>query len=316
MRNDIALLRVIAILAIVLHHSAGAFVDWPYNIVRITELDPVTFHIWRICKMIGLGLFTFISGALLNMQINRIESMRSFIIKKARRIIVPCLVAGLAYELLFPTLYAPVGPLPVIYHTHLWYLPFIFVSLVVTAILKPTWSWIGLCKIIAVIAVAHVLQPYGWLYQMNIFYPIFIAGYFHKRLINSIITSWGGYFALIIVYLANCINFPIPYIWAVWVILFDILLSVMAMNLAIKIARPQNVFWHTVEKQSFHIYLVHQFIINAILLTFTFTGIAIKWVLPMFIVTFILSLGLSCLWTTIHDKIKTVFLRINISKYF
>lgn len=193
MRYDIALLRVIAILAIVLHHSAGAFVDWPYNIERITELDPVTFHIWKICKMIGLGLFTFISGALLNMQLDRIGSIRPFILKKARRILLPCAVAGIAYEILYPTLYAPAGPLPVIYHTHLWYLPFIFMSLVVTAVLRPTWSWSGLGKIIAVIAVAQVLQPYGWLYQMHIFYPAFIAGYFHKHLLNSkLARNMGG----------------------------------------------------------------------------------------------------------------------------
>lgn len=81
------------------------------------------------------------------------------------------------------------------------------------------------------------------------------------------------------------------------------------MNKAAKIAGPLNRFWNVVEKQSFHIYLVHQFVINAILLTFTFTGIAIKWVPLMFVSVLISSLAITNLWFMVRNKTANIYRR-------
>lgn len=197
MRYDICTLRAAAILAIVLHHSALYVCANALGTETFSPLhmDDFTRHVCWLCKVIGLGLFTFISGALLRMQMPRLTSRRAFIIKKIRRIAIPSAVMAVAYALCFPSMSFNVGGLYLCQaHTHLWYLPFIFMALVLTYLVKPDLSPAGIIKIAALLVATRLYSVYVPLYSFNmcVYYPVFLAGYLFSDLKLNRLAQIGG----------------------------------------------------------------------------------------------------------------------------
>jgi len=305
MRYDICVLRVIAILAILLHHAAQYPMQPPTGIDIVPlPIDTVAYHVGTAMKLIGLALFTFISGFLLRMQMSRNIPAGKFALKKAQRILIPAVVLMPVYALLFMGKgYG--NPLDYISLTHLWYLPFIFLSLLITYLLRPTFTVGGLAKVVAVMAVCLLLKalrmPY--LFGLDTYYPIFVAGYLCKDLKISKIAKWGGYLSLLFLYYAFAIwKAPTPHLYPPMITLFSIIFSILALDVASRyVRRKPGRAVMMLDRQSFHIYLVHQFVINALLLTVTFTGVALKWLPLVFAITLAGSLALC----TAYDLLRT-----------
>lgn len=118
-------LRVIAILAIIAHHSFCAFSGWPPNSELMSELPAWSSKVSGLLKTIGLDMFTFIAGWFAVGSILNAKSATSFVLGKAKRVLVPCILASLVYQFLYPQYMYRVFP-AAINGTHLWYLPMIF----------------------------------------------------------------------------------------------------------------------------------------------------------------------------------------------
>jgi len=271
-------------------------------------LTPLARHITSFTKLLGLGVFTFISGMLLQIQSNRPRSVGGFVWKKVKRILMPAAIVGLAYELLFPQLHFTDHPLSMIYRTHLWYLPFIFVALTLTYLLRPQWSLSGMAKIAAAELTLFVLELYQLipgspLLHCYIYYPIFIAGYFHKQLCNKYLAMGGVLLVPILYFQLIPISGHLAILWWFFnITLIDICISIPLAWLAMKyVRRKPGRAVMMLDRQSFHIYLVHQFVINALLLTVTFTGVALKWLPLVFAITLAGSLALC----TAYDSLRT-----------
>lgn len=298
MRHDLAALRVIAILAILFHHSCIAFHGWPPGVECNVPFSMAMIHISGWCKMIGLGLFTFISGYLLRLQCARPRPTGAFIVKKAKRLLVPALIFGLAYLLLFPGQIKPESYPDAINGTHLWYLPVIFLCLTITYLIKPDDSAKGILATAAVTGIFVILAlfkvPVAG--SMFVYLPIFAAGYFHKLLSNKHLCIGGGILSCLI-YMALKKDYGIPMFqfWGYTAMMIS--LSIFGAYLARNfVKRPLSGFWATIDRHSFHIYLVHQFVINALLLNIYFSGEEYILAPTLFIVTLAVSLVLSIAW--------------------
>ena len=119
--NNIVLLRFLAITLIVYHHSISSLCGWPPIDISLPTLPMSVLLSSGLAKNIGLVLFTFISGYLITYSTKSYSL--GYIWKKAKKIILPCMVVASLYYFLFPSMMFDSDP---VNGTHLWYLPMIF----------------------------------------------------------------------------------------------------------------------------------------------------------------------------------------------
>ena len=177
MRNDISLLRTIAIVAIVYHHSLCIYYGWPPNSGIETFNSNVAYLVCFLSKELGLGIFTFISGLLLSLQRERLTDVAAFITKKCGRILIPSIFFGLLYVITFPTFMY--GDLPsCINGTHLWYLPMIFLCMVVTIPILFDYKHKSLIVVFVFLITCSLSKTNRTFMEFTSYYPIFIIGYY------------------------------------------------------------------------------------------------------------------------------------------
>lgn len=198
MNYNIALLRVIAIISIVIHHSFCIYQDWPPNSAVEPNLSGFQMHISSALKLIGLSVFTFISGYLLYNQRLKLLPWSTMVKKKTQRILVPCLICGLIYWIMYPQYMYNDWP-SCINGTHLWYLPMLFICVLLVSTLFYT-------RLGCVICVIGFLLSYVLWRMTNIrtcnevftYMPTFVLGYLCNKYelninkLKSIICVWGG----------------------------------------------------------------------------------------------------------------------------
>lgn len=124
--DDIVVFRVLVIFFLIVYHSMAMFNgNWAFPAEYKGEGDIVTYRwIARIAYSVMLESFVFISGFLFALQISR-YTFRRLIQRKFFRLMMPCIIWGIIYELLLHktewsvmTLVSGVG--------HLWFLPMLF----------------------------------------------------------------------------------------------------------------------------------------------------------------------------------------------
>ncbi|MCM1036604.1 MAG: acyltransferase [Bacteroides sp.] len=315
MRYDICTLRAAAILAIVLHHSALYVCANALGTETFSPLhmDDFTLHVCWLCKVIGLGLFTFISGALLRMQMPRLTSRRAFIIKKIRRIAIPSAVMAVAYALCFPSMSFDVGGLYLCQaHTHLWYLPFIFMALVLTFLVKPDLSPAGIIKIAALLVATRLYSVYVPVYSFNmcVYYPVFLAGYLFSNLKLNRLAQIGGVMIFIALYIGGP-HAPLHRYAYLLTTAMSIIVGMtgMAMVRSRADVRP-GPLTALLDRQSFHIYLIHQFVINFIVIAVAMSGPAWMWWPGVFVATMAASLALCAAYDSASSRLSTILNRL------
>lgn len=120
--NSIVLLRFVAIICIVYHHSISSITGWPPIEIPQLTIYPIVLFSSTLAKNIGLVMFTFISGYLVFLSGKKLSP--NYVRKKFKRVIIPCVLAAGIYFIIFPNLMYDNDP---VNGTHLWYLPMIFI---------------------------------------------------------------------------------------------------------------------------------------------------------------------------------------------
>lgn len=276
MNNIISYLRTIAIVAIVLHHSMAAFCGWPPNHAIGGDIPPFTYYIGGMSKGFGLAIFTFISGFVLYYKVDKDESYKQFLYKKVKRILLPCLFWACVYGFFFNSYMYSIWP-STVNGTHLWYLPMLFLCLMVTAShfhTKHSLLVIGSCYV--VLALLGKFTHFRTFIEFCFYYPIFYVGFLSnkygigKKVIShkyiSLFVGIGGaglwLSRIIVLYkLTDMLNMLVISVSAY--ILFCLLFSRGKIGFV----------GGSLSKESFSIYLMHQFVINILIGTFNMSAL-------------------------------------------
>lgn len=163
MLNDVAILRLLLIVLLVVYHSFCIFSGaWsvPDNYLQI----PAYGWIAKASYSFMLETFVFISGYLYGYQIRKKGisniTIKNTLIRKAKRLLLPCFFFGIIYYWMFYDLGKPIHD--IIYTIlngvgHLWFLPMLF------------WCFVGIyavekirlsLKITLLLAVIMALCPF------------------------------------------------------------------------------------------------------------------------------------------------------------
>ncbi len=128
-------------------------------------------------RVVGLSLFTYISGFVLYFQKKKNQSFPSLLWNKVKRLIIPCILFGCAYYFLFPSMMNITWPAPV-NGTHLWYLPMIFLCIIVGSayfyISHPTFV---ILLFYAVIVEFNRHVDFRTTAEFTSYFPLFMSGF-------------------------------------------------------------------------------------------------------------------------------------------
>lgn len=267
-RADISLLRAIALGAIVLHHSMAVYQGWPPEHGLSWELPPAAVAVSDAARKAGLAMFTMVSGYLAASTVRSTASAWTFIAAKAMRLLLPMAVIGALYALLFPGMADPRWP-AAINGTHLWYLPMLMLCMLMAAPLialrtRPARAWAVITAAYAAVVAARGLNH--TLGQTALFFPVFILGYCCAA------TQWCS--PLRVGVCAICAAFISAAVYAAGLVPPGAAKSVCFAAAGIAITagiiatgsrlRPSRAV-DTAGRHAFSVYLLHQLIINALL---------------------------------------------------
>ena len=291
---DIVVLRVLAILTIVLHHSMLAF-SWPPH-YHIEANIPIYANLMsQSLKDFGLGAFTFISGYVLYYQNKKQEKWNSFLLKKIKRILIPCLLYGLLYHIFFLEFTCNIWP-PAINGTHLWYLPMLFICIMITSIdfyYKNSISliiiiWILFCSLKFLFYSLTIISVFNY-------FPIFICGYFFNKYdFKNVLRKHKLIAYLIIILSITWIIRPLSLPFFSHTIKeLSYALSCFIIIFLIRKNKAVSVIINFLSNESFTIYLQHQFIINLLLISVFFKFGYYSSLFILSICAFFIPLGVS-----------------------
>lgn len=264
-------MRIWAILFIVAHHSIHIYWYWPVNsdIPALAPLYMLNFS--TILKNIGLAIFTYISGMLVFYQAQKKTTLLNFVNKKIRRLLLPALIWGIVYHILFPNYESNKIP-TFINGNHLWYLLMLFTCMLssIPLILKLKYRWFIVIGIYLTITLCSHLN---WTFiEFRSYFPIFIMGYIFSYLKEKkisfspkvyhicLFTSVFFIFLYTEISLTNSLlslSFYIIYMAAICYVTSYIFIK-------IKIHNPKKITI-LLNNNTFIIYLLHQFIINILI---------------------------------------------------
>lgn len=270
----ISYLRVAALLSILFHHTICMYGGWPPLANPFSVSMPPHIGLMSAsAKGIGLNFFTFISGFVLFYQTKKQQSFPKFLWKKIVRILIPCIVFGFAYWLIFPDLMFNNDP---INGTHLWFLPMIFLSIVVVSvhfyIPKPFWI------VIALYAILYKLGNYTTLrtlHEFRFYFMIFYAGFGFNALLSGVniketlslyfSNKWAigllGLALLLSPLYVKVLKFaPVP-TQILPIVLGCIIVYYITLYAQPILSKLDNIVL-LFDRNSFAIYLLHQFVIN------------------------------------------------------
>lgn len=274
---NVELARCIAILCIVLHHSISIYSGWPPNSGIPIGLVRCEILLSIICKGIGLGLFSFISGYLARYSILSKESFYKKIKKRVIRILVPMILGGVGYYLLFPNMMNNGNP---ILGTHLWYLPVIFLCylfLIVSKVLQDKVGspiWVFFLIFFLLVIIQHYFIKNSLLSLSRVIWPIYVAGYYSLGYKDQLVKMFSKRGISIVLFFLFCIpsflyvSSPSAIIGSITEFCFEILVSPFLFIFVCLFNKDKlmPILLRAISIYSFQIYLLHQFVINILLL--------------------------------------------------
>lgn len=288
----IVIMRFIALIFILFHHSTTIFTGWPPSELSSLGTPVGVSLLSGMAKLYGLGIFTFISGFLLaNSQQQRLSW--SYLGYKAKKVLLPCLIAAVIYYIFF--LEFSNQQIDTINGTHLWYVPMIFLFY----FLLPIVHCKSLKKIIlfsllflAINILLFRLTKLRTFYECCHYFSYFMSGLMMNKLLKNTKINVRYVFTicfLMILFIRDAFwtaIYTTIIIACFYYILQYFLSSKFYLLFVERQARLHNrikCFILTVSAQSFFIYILHQFVIN----------ILIKY-MPRDIPSFQIVLFLSC----------------------
>lgn len=176
--NDVCLVRIVLILMLVLFHSFAIFSGGWAPLEKQPSI-PLYWWIGKVSYSCFLEAFVFISGYTFSFN-NRIENSTVYkeILRKCKRLMIPCVVFGTVYYLLFGDLKK--NTFIVVYEIvvgvgHLWFLPMLFGCFLISIILSKyhfskctVIGWFAVLALLSFISVPFRIHEV--MYYMLFFY--------------------------------------------------------------------------------------------------------------------------------------------------
>lgn len=253
-------MRAIAIILIVLHHSIISLQGWPpVDYEYSPEVPFLISKLSQYSKTFGLGIFTFISGFL----INKYHSNRSyikFVYYKFKKILLPCIITAFFYYFFFPDRMYNNDP---VNGTHLWYLPMIFVFYLLAPILNSPFSLKSSLSLLIIFVLFYFLYKLTYFRTFGAcfyYFGYFVSGVCFSRIHRLIpksfnISSFIAFLTLLVFFLDNRIESDLTV--AIYICILYLFIQTRF--------KTNSIILQHISRASFFIYLVHQFIINGII---------------------------------------------------
>lgn len=168
--NNIVHLRVFALICIIMHHCFSIYQGWPPTNM-LGGLPVYALYLSGVLKYVGLGIFTYISGFCLYYSVSKRKPYIQWLVSKTIHLLLPMVLFAVAYYYMFPQYMFDEWCAP-INGTHLWYLPMLYICLII-------------CSISGYSSSAFKYAP------IFIYILIFLLSYFHR---NRTIEEFIHYF--------------------------------------------------------------------------------------------------------------------------
>ncbi len=273
--NKIVNIRALAIIIVVLGHSIILYsTSWGFyqSVNKVIFLDKVK----NIINLFQMPLFFSISGYLLYYQLNKNIEFKEFLIKKAKRLLIPFIIFGIFWMIPIKLLvnypnyenlkfYQIVLKLLTGNDTgHLWYLPTLFLIFLLVVFIKK--YFIKKSDILLIIFL-FIISYFSSKFEINNYVKqtLFYSFYFYLgTLINKYQKTNLNIFILIILMILNILLFK----YFSYLRIFEYILSGLIIILIYKImpSRSCNIV-NLISENSYGIYLLHS---PLIYLTFTY----------------------------------------------
>ena len=210
--NEVAVIRPILIVVVVLYH---AFIVYNGGWKEPVGFVPCEQYKWiaRVAYSFMLETFVFISGyvwAFQHIELKRIETFESLVIKKMQRLMLPCLLFGILYQLTL-TRNGAENFVAIITNAvqgiaHLWFLPMLFWCFIGAYLLNITkqttvWRFLLLVLLSLVSYMPLPMQISRSMYYLLFFYSGYVA-YRHREQIQvwlsvrRIAILWVAFFSM------------------------------------------------------------------------------------------------------------------------
>lgn len=227
-------------------------------------------------KSFGLGVFTFISGFVLYYQAKKQEAYRYFIRKKVKRILVPCLFWACVYGVFFSSYMYSNWP-AVVNGTHLWYLPMLFLCIMVTSAhlyIKRPWAVVAVCYIS--IALLEKISHFRTFTEFCFYFPVFYVGFLANKFRLSEFVSKHKCWFTILAIVAALVQLRGLEIGIFTSTLKKLVISLSVYSLLSMYCSTTTIskLANSLSRESFSIYLLHQFVINILLGCFNLAALS------------------------------------------
>jgi hypothetical protein len=185
---DVVLIRLSLIGLLIIYHAFAIYTgSWKVPYEGFIEIDVYNWF-GMLTHSFQLEIMVFISGLLLGYS-TKPFTFQLLVVKKAKRILLPCLIFGVIYYVMFYDL--KVSWYAIIYRIvngcgHLWFLPMIFWCFVVSYVLSKYINVNRYCKQILIISLFLIpanplfMLPFG-LGSLCSFYFYFFLGFCIER---------------------------------------------------------------------------------------------------------------------------------------
>lgn len=184
---EISVMRVLLTLLLLLYHSFAIFMGkWP-ELPELTQI-PSYSVIAKLSYSCVIEGYMYIAGFVFQKQImeNRFSSLKDVFLKKLHRLIIPNLIFGLLYFILFRDFKSLIDTLITIFMGvgHLWILPFFFIIFLMHYIFsRYTDVFTELCIVFLLLPLSLIIFPYN-INKIVYYFFFFLAGCYMLSLIH------------------------------------------------------------------------------------------------------------------------------------
>lgn len=290
--NDVALLRVYAILTLVAWHTYCSYICWE---IAETSMSPIYTKIFQfLAPDANMPLFTFISGYLfyyLFKEKNHYNKFNTFLSNKAHRLLIPFFILGTLTNVfsynknIIDLFYGK--------PSHLWFCLMLFYCFIICYIVETQLSSkinkLLMCLSFTGVFIMHIITVNGPLTinsPLGIFLPMYYYGYFYWGFLvykhkEKIMLNTKKYWWLVTtLYIISCFytRYLLPISACSYILLLLAITNNSIFRKLMNIPNWSNIIYR-IGKYSFGIYVFHQYLLWNI----TRTPFTLSYVQPLMI---------------------------------
>lgn len=311
--NKIANIRALAIIIVVLGHSiilystGWGFYQSDYSIPFLDKLK-------SFINIVQMPLFFSISGFLFYYSINKNIKLKDFLIKKAKRLLIPFIIIGICWMIPIKLIvnypgYEELSILQIIKALilgtdsgHLWYLPTLFIIFIIVFFTKKNWnkSFPFELLIASILLIVSYLSPYlnvySYLNQALQYLYYFYIGALLNKYSNKKINSYFLCLVTVSIFILILFFNNIKILQFIFATMFILLIYQVMSN-------KKNRIIEIISENSYGIYLIH-----SPLIYFTYTYLTNANPIIVVFINFVIFGTISLLLSMLIRKTKIKFI--------